>query len=375
MWFTGKDFDYEVFLSHAVEDKEAIANELCERLISKGIKVWYSGNELRGGEWISETIYKGLHASRFGVIVMSQHFHASEWTRKELNWLEAREKKEKSNIILTVLHDMTHEEFAVIHPELAAKFYVESKRGADYVVEKIFKEVHNYRAEKKKKKLKVIQACLLISFILIASISYSTFRIYTNRPTPYQIESAINNRITNFLNTIDNRYINPLKSESSRPTSESEIDSVVSYYRNFKSYYRNEYEFNNGLRSITGRKNVEDAISTNLIELSDQPGYGMDSVDIYFANVLSRDGLRHSRFSLLNKRNVGYTSEEKKDGPVFSVKVNYVNPIRYIDVVLTLPGTANGTKRHEMTLLGFLPAETYYFEEGSDGEWYFKSVE
>ena len=188
-----------------------------------------------------------------------------------------------------------------------------------------------------------------------------------------RVTDAIDARIGTFLNTIENRYSNPLRAEATA-VGEPTIDSIVLSYNSIKSYYRNEYELKNGFRSIRGRKNVEVLLLRNLVELSDQPGYGMDSVDIYLVKIVPNE-TSTSEFGLLNKRPVTYTQEESKEGNIYMVKVTYTNEIRYINVLLSFPPSSTGIKRHEMTLLALVPNETYYFEKDPDGEWYFKSVE
>ncbi|NBW34663.1 MAG: TIR domain-containing protein [Cytophagia bacterium] len=61
-------YEYDAFISHAVEDKIPIANELCDRLEKAGLKIWYSGRELNAGDSISTTIGDGLNQSRFGIV-------------------------------------------------------------------------------------------------------------------------------------------------------------------------------------------------------------------------------------------------------------------------------------------------------------------
>ena len=54
-------YDYDAFISHAVEDKIPIANELCAKLEAAGLKIWYSGKELGVGDSIEKTIQNGLN--------------------------------------------------------------------------------------------------------------------------------------------------------------------------------------------------------------------------------------------------------------------------------------------------------------------------
>jgi len=66
--------DYDVFISHASEDKDAIVRSLAEALVKGGLKVWYDEFELKIGDSLRRKIDKGLAHSRFGIVVLSQAF-------------------------------------------------------------------------------------------------------------------------------------------------------------------------------------------------------------------------------------------------------------------------------------------------------------
>ena len=79
---------YDVFLSHASEDKEAVARPLAKLLEAQGLKVWYDETELRIGDNLVAKINEGINASRFGILVVSKAFFARQWTKYELDMLE-----------------------------------------------------------------------------------------------------------------------------------------------------------------------------------------------------------------------------------------------------------------------------------------------
>lgn len=66
--------DYDVFISHTSEDKDAIVRPLAEALAKGGLKVWYDEFELKIGDSLRRKIDKGLAHSRFGIVVLSQAF-------------------------------------------------------------------------------------------------------------------------------------------------------------------------------------------------------------------------------------------------------------------------------------------------------------
>src|SRR2546422_11132631 len=100
------DARWDVFVSHASEDKDAVAEPLAQALVNAGLRVWYDRNELSLGDSLRELIDEGLAHSRFGIIVLSPAFFAKRWPQRELNGLVQREEDGKK-VILPVWYDIT----------------------------------------------------------------------------------------------------------------------------------------------------------------------------------------------------------------------------------------------------------------------------
>ena len=83
--------NYDVFISHATEDKENVVRPLAISLVSHGLKVWYDEFELRIGDNLRRKIDTGVSRSRFGVVVISPSFLGKNWTQYELDGLVSRE--------------------------------------------------------------------------------------------------------------------------------------------------------------------------------------------------------------------------------------------------------------------------------------------
>jgi hypothetical protein len=121
---------WDVFISHASEDKEAVALPLADALKRAGLKVWLDRQELRLGDSLREKIDQGLAESRFGVVVLSQHFLQKRWPNRELNGLSALEEDGKK-VILPVWHEITKTELASYSPMLADRLAVSTSDGID----------------------------------------------------------------------------------------------------------------------------------------------------------------------------------------------------------------------------------------------------
>ena len=83
--------DWDVFVSHASEDKDAVAEPLVRALVDAGLRVWYDRIELRLGDSLRGKIDEGLAHSRFGIVILSPSFFAKHWPKQELNGLAQRE--------------------------------------------------------------------------------------------------------------------------------------------------------------------------------------------------------------------------------------------------------------------------------------------
>ena len=68
------EYLYDVFISHATEDKDDIVRPLAEALINQNLRVWYDEFELRLGDSLRRKIDVGLTQSRFGIVVLSHAF-------------------------------------------------------------------------------------------------------------------------------------------------------------------------------------------------------------------------------------------------------------------------------------------------------------
>ena len=81
------DRKYDVFISHASEDKEQFVKPLVVALEAAGYKVWYDEFTLKVGDSLRRSIDSGLSNSRYGVVVFSSAFFEKNWTQYELDGL------------------------------------------------------------------------------------------------------------------------------------------------------------------------------------------------------------------------------------------------------------------------------------------------
>lgn len=129
--------EYDVFISHATEDKDEIVRPLANALVAEGLRVWYDEFELRIGDSLRRKIDSGLARSRFGVVVLSPAFFAKNWPQYELDGLVTREMTGEQ-VILPLWHRITKAEVIAHSPSLADKV---ARSTADVTIEDIAREI------------------------------------------------------------------------------------------------------------------------------------------------------------------------------------------------------------------------------------------
>lgn len=128
--------NYDVFISHASEDKEEVARPLAQLLRDAGITVWLDDLELTIGDSLRRQIDDGLRQSRYGLVILSPAFFEKEWPNKELDGLVAREDG-REKVILPVWHKVNRDDVVRFSAPLADKLAASTKDGLDNVVAKV----------------------------------------------------------------------------------------------------------------------------------------------------------------------------------------------------------------------------------------------
>lgn len=129
--------EYDVFISHASEDKDAVVRPLALALQSGGLKVWYDEFELRIGDSLRRKIDKGLAGSRFGIVVLSQPFFKKGWTNYELDGLVTRSVS-GDQILLPIWHNVSKDEVMGYSASLADKV---ARNTATHTIDEIAAEI------------------------------------------------------------------------------------------------------------------------------------------------------------------------------------------------------------------------------------------
>ena len=119
---TENDMQYDVFISHASEDKQDVVTPLAEALRSGGLSVWYDDFELKIGDSLRRNIDRGIASSRFGIVVLSKAFFNKGWPNYELDGLVTKAVSgDQDQVLLPIWHDITKDEVISYSPSLADK--------------------------------------------------------------------------------------------------------------------------------------------------------------------------------------------------------------------------------------------------------------
>lgn len=112
--------DYDVFVSHASEDKAHFVDSFVVALEAHGLRVWYDSNEIRLGDDFRRRMDDGLRRSRFGVVILSPNFF-KYWPEAELSALFNQERVFDQMRILPIRLDLDHATMTTRSPLLAAR--------------------------------------------------------------------------------------------------------------------------------------------------------------------------------------------------------------------------------------------------------------
>jgi len=123
---------WDVFISHASEDKASVAEPLAIALRERGLKVWLDKTELRIGDSLRRKIDYGLAHSTFGIVVLSSSFFAKGWPQYELDGIIGLSVSGDQRM-LPIWHEISRDEIARQSPSLVDK--IARNTAVDTIVE------------------------------------------------------------------------------------------------------------------------------------------------------------------------------------------------------------------------------------------------
>lgn len=129
------DYSFDFFISHAGEDKAAVAEPLDAALNARGLRVWFDKAQLLPGDRLRRRINDGLRDTHCGILILSPDFLRKEWPQRELDALISRE--EDGARIIPILHEMSHETLRRVQPLLSDFVSLDTKAGIETIAIKL----------------------------------------------------------------------------------------------------------------------------------------------------------------------------------------------------------------------------------------------
>lgn len=111
--------EYDVFISHANQDKEDLIEKLYQSLQKLGISIFYDKESLEWGDNWKERILNGTKKAEFAIIVISENFFDREWTERELSEFLNRQNRNGQKLILPIVHNITMQQLQEKYPNVA----------------------------------------------------------------------------------------------------------------------------------------------------------------------------------------------------------------------------------------------------------------
>lgn len=124
------DNEFDVFISHASEDKEDFVEPLYKILAEYGISIFYDKDSIDWGDSIPTKIDKGILHSKICLLIISPNFIRKKWTQREKDAFIALDDKK----ILPIWHKVSKDEVQKFSPTIAA---LKALNTVDYTLEEI----------------------------------------------------------------------------------------------------------------------------------------------------------------------------------------------------------------------------------------------
>lgn len=128
---------YDVFISHASEDKDEFVRPLANALMELGMKVWFDEMTLKIGDSLRQKIDKGLANSKVGLVILSPSFIDKGWTNYELDGIVTRTVSGEQ-VLLPIWHEITKQQVVDFSPSLADKV---ARSSATHTIEEMATEI------------------------------------------------------------------------------------------------------------------------------------------------------------------------------------------------------------------------------------------
>ena len=364
---------YHVFISHAVEDKIAIANDLNQGLRQKGLHTWYSGQELSVGDPITATIRQGLKGSCCGIIIISPHFFPSRWQKEEMAALLAGGKK-----IFLVLHDVNLETLEAYDPLLADLYALSSERDLNEVIDLLSRKIREVviSTKEKKKLQKEWINWLIYSFSIALALTILLLGwLEWKKETAFEqkVSEAVRERVGKIEELIENRKVAVYSQAEACKVSEMENACVA--LEKFQGT-RFGFSFEDAIHERVDHKvHVKNRLGIQIEKNLLCQSFGLEGSEcVSIADCNSEESMLHWYF-FLNKDPLDYQLSQvmKVSESQQAAVVNYRHFIRSVSIRQEYIDRLGRGYTHT-AVIGLPPEEVYLFRKEGE-EWELETID
>ena len=115
--------EFDAFLCHASEDKEAVVRPFAEMMADENLRPWLDEVQVGWGDNLAQQIQEGLSKSKYVAVFLSTAFLSKKhWTDTELNTALSMGVGRR-RFVLPIVLGITHEELQARYPLVAATVY------------------------------------------------------------------------------------------------------------------------------------------------------------------------------------------------------------------------------------------------------------
>lgn len=133
---------WDVFISHAFEDKDMIARPIANALSGLGIEVWFDEFCFAAGDNIRAKMDEGLANSRYGIVILSKNFMEKYWTNYEMDGLLTFDSIDNDMRIIPIWHNIEKCDLAKYSPSLVMRYGLFSSMEFNKLVLSILQKVN-----------------------------------------------------------------------------------------------------------------------------------------------------------------------------------------------------------------------------------------
>jgi len=137
---------WDVFISHASEDKDSIARPLALALQTHGLTTWLDAEEMFGHEPLDQRIEDGLRSSKIIVLILSSSFLSKEWTTREMMLALELETPQKC-VVVPLMHNLDDDDIDQIPPKLRNRPGVSTKDSFETAFVRLVATIRSIRGE------------------------------------------------------------------------------------------------------------------------------------------------------------------------------------------------------------------------------------